>query len=338
MKRFLITLIALSSLSAVAEEAVQTGTPAVLEAINGKKIKAMLQRMEDDKLVFQPVKSTRDIPVPASKVKSLEFFPKYDETAVGEMFAAGNFQGVIDAVGPMMDEFVQYMQIKNNVRDLCLLTYNSYKSLNDYENASRYAQALISTDDEALQLTGQVGLAQIALAQGDLERAAQIKESLPSDADAAMLYLTAALQRAHGDPKEAIQTVTDIIEQHPNDVDILSASELLIAYCYLDMTGTNSVISTNSAMNTARQVKNMYAGTAVAVNAAALWTKLGGPDVEAAQAAEAEAQEAERAAAAAEAEKYRAEKQAQREAEKAAEAAAAANANLTNNVTTTESE
>ncbi|QBG47198.1 tetratricopeptide repeat protein [Verrucomicrobia bacterium S94] len=338
MKCVLMSLVILGSITASAQqnkEIEQTGTPAVMEVANGKKVKVMLQRVEGDRLIFQPYKQLRDMPAPMDKLAQLTFFPKFDPKAVEEMFTAGDFQGVIDTVGSDMEEFVPYMPVPNNLRSTFVLVYHSYKSLEDYESAARYAQQLLAMEDVKMKLLGQVGMAQIALAQGDLVLAEKIRSELPKDAEAASLYIQAAIERANGEPKQAIQTVTRIIENHPNDVEILPASELLVAYCYLDMTGTNSVITTNSAMNTARQVKNMYAGTAVAVNAEKLWAELGGREVEARELAiKAEMEEAEQAA-----EKKKAEQMARRKAEKAAVQAEAANTDVSATTETkTESE
>lgn len=377
MKRVLLSLVALSAIAITAQqnkEAEQTGTPALLETTNGKTAKVMLQKLEDGNLTFAA--GSKSMTVPADKIASLTFsmgkedFNFYREQEVvsseqvaevfkkenlsgaeklelifkdvlkniNQIYNDGDFQKVVDATGPVMEKYVQYMPIQNNMRTPFVLTYNSYKSLGDYANATRYAEMLIAMDDAKMKLMGQVGKAQIALAQDDIAGAEKIKDELPEDAEAATLYLTAAIQRANGQPKEAIITVTQIIEDHANDVQILPASELLVAHCYLDMTGTNSVITTNSAMNTARQVKNMYAGTAVAVNAEKLWEDLGGRELEEKEKALKAEMEAARAEAEARAEKRRAEEKAKREAEKAAKAAEAANTDVTTNETTTESE
>ena len=88
--------------------------------------------------------------------------------------------------------------------------------------------------------------------------------------EAAKLYLLACVQRVQNEPKKAIQTVTSIIAEHGNDVEWLAPSELLSAQIYLDMA------MTNSAVNTARQVMNMYAGTYVSGDAARFYNRLGG--------------------------------------------------------------
>ena len=320
MKRVLLSLIAFSAVVVTAQqEVVQTGTPALLEAANGKKMKVMLQNMKDDKLTFQAFKSTKDMTVPASKIKSLQFFPKYDQEAVDASFISGDFRAVLEVMEPVMGDYIEYMPIDNNMRKTFVLVYNCYRFSGDYDNAAAYAEKLVACSDEDLILKGKAGLALVALAKDDLATAEKLSAEVAEKSEAGGLYLKAEIQRANGEFKQAIQTVTIIIEDHANDMNWLPSSELLTAYCYLDMTGTNSLISTNSALNTARQVKNMYAGSAVAVDAEKLWASLGGAELE----AEIEAEKAVLAAAAKERkEKRRAEEKLKKE-KKAAEKAAA---------------
>ena len=282
--------------------------------------------------------------VPSSKIKSLEFFPKYDQEAVNAAFVEGDFPAVIQVLEPLMSDFVSYMPIENNMRESFVLLYNCYRFSGDFDNAEMYARKLLTCGSEELEMKGKAGLALVAIEKQDFKTAEKYQLELAEKSEAAGLYLKASIQRAGGEPKLAIQTVTVIIEDHANDLEWLPASELLSAYCYLDMTGSNSVISTNSAMNTARQVKNIYAGTAVAVDATKLWASLGGPEIEAL----AEAERAERAALMkAEKERRAAEEKAAKEAKVAAKAAAKAAAEAaaaqesgvsTNTVTETESE
>ncbi|MEI6891491.1 MAG: hypothetical protein V5783_04880 [Pontiella sp.] len=323
MKCVFLSLIAFSSVLVTAQqEVVQAGTPALLEAANGRKIKVMLQSIEDDKLTFQPFKSTKDMTVPASKIKNLQFFPKYDQDAVDAAFISGDFRAVLDIMEPVMADYIEYMAIDNNMRKSFVQVYNCYRFNRDYDNMAAYAERLVACGDDDLVLKGKAGLALVALSKEDLVLAEKLSAEVAEISVVAGLYLKAEIERAQGNSKEAIQTVTIMIEEYANDVEWLPASELLIAYCYLDMTGTNSVITTNSALNTARQVKNMYAGSAVAADAEKLWASLGGAELE----AEIEAEKAVLAAEAEERrEKRRVDEKARKEkkaAEKAAQKAA----------------
>lgn len=322
MKRIIVSLIALTAVVVQAQNKVtQSGVPAILEAANGKKLQVFLQSMENEKLVFQARKSTKNIAVPSSKISSLEFFPKYDKDAVNTAFVQGDFSGAIEILEPLMVDYIDYMPIENNMRESFVLLYNCYRFSGDYDNAKLYAEMFLTCGSEELEMKGKAGLALVAIAKEDFPTAEKYQVELAEKSVAAGLYLKASIERAKGEPKQAIQTVTIIIKEHANDIDWLPASELLASYCYLDMTGSNSVISTNSPMNTARQVKRMYAGSAVSVDAEKLWTSLGGPEIEAL----AEAERAEKAAKVKAAKERRAaELKAKKEAKEAAKAAAKA--------------
>lgn len=341
MKRVLISLIALSAMGVMAQDAqVQSGTPAKL-TVRGKTINVYLQSLEDGKLTFQMAKSPKNIPAPAEKVTSLQFFPKYDEEAVIAAYGRGDYESMLAALEPVMNEYLPYMMIDNNMRDKFDMMYNAYCSQENFAKIKELAAIMIAIGDEDRVVRAQVGNALAMIHAGDIASAEKAVEELGNEA--AKLYLTACIQRAQGDPVNAIQTVTTIISEHANDMEWLPAGELLNAYLYLDMTGTNSVITTNSAMYTARQVKNIYKGSNVAADAEKLWDSLGGRAIE-----EAEAKErAEMKARAKEAEARRkveaAERKAKQAAEKAAakaaaEAAAAAGTNAVETATNKESE
>jgi len=347
MKRIWIGLAALAAMGTMAQEqATQSGTPALLEAANGKKARVFLQRLEDGKLTFQPYKSTKDYTVPATKVNRLTFYPKYDAEAVEQQFNSGDYSAVISSIGSMMEPFWEYMVVDNNLRDAFCMLMDAHRKLGEFSEVRKAANILQETDDPKLVQRGQVNVALTAIADHDLETAKKIRDEVASEA--AGLYLQASIERAEQRPTDAIKTVSGIIIDHANDVEWLGPSELLCAYLYVDMLGTNSVITTNSALHTARQVKNMYRGTHVAADAEKLWTSLGGADLEAAVAAERaewkakekadrEKREAEEKVKreAEEKEKKEAEEKARREAEAAAQAEDAASTNVT---TTTEME
>jgi hypothetical protein len=369
MKRILLGLVALSATVAIAQDTpVQTGTPSRLEAANGKKASVYLQRLEGGNLTFQAPKSTKNMTVPLNKIKSLGFsmskeeFDFYREQNVisaekiteifkkpdldrgaklEEMFAVileniagiynqGDYAGFISAIEPLMRERTQYMAIENNLDDFFIMLMESHRKLGDFSNVRECAATLSASPDPDKVEKAKSTLALVAITENDIATAETIRGELSSKA--AALYLKALIEQAQGNSKQAIQTVSVIIAEHGNDLEWMPQSELLNAHLYLEMTGTNSVITTNSAMNTARQVKNMYAGSNVAADAKKFWASLGGEKIEAEEMAEkaklaAAKKEAEiaRAAAAEAARKERAEKRAaEKQAKKDAEAAAAA--------------
>jgi hypothetical protein len=135
MKRILISLVALVTVcSSQAQKKVaepQPGIPAILEAINGKKARVFLQRMEDGKLVFQPYKSTKEISVDASKVKRLDFVLKYDSEGVAQAFINGEYAAVVATLEPLLQAHAPYMVVDNNLRDAFSMLMKAYRENGD---------------------------------------------------------------------------------------------------------------------------------------------------------------------------------------------------------------
>lgn len=367
-------LILLAAASVFAQERSEsTMTPALLVTATGKKAKVNLQGMADGNLTFAA--GSKSMTVPADKIASLGFSMTKEEfdafradgiisdeevaaifnredldrakkleeifkTCLGnieKLYNAADYAGTIAAVEPLMKGRGQFMAIENNLDDYYVMLMEAYRGVGDYAKGKQCAAVLQGSSDAEKVLLAKANLALVAIDEGDLATAETLEGELESDA--AKLYVQACLLRAKDEPKAAFQTVTTIIAEHANDMEWLPRTELLSAYLYLDMTGTNSVITTNSAVTTARQVKNMYAGSHVAGEARKLWASLGG------EALEAEEMAAKAAVAAAKA-KREAEAKARREAEREArklaqakakaeaEAAAAAKAAAGTNTTT----
>ncbi|MEN7973032.1 MAG: hypothetical protein ABFR47_04275, partial [Verrucomicrobiota bacterium] len=344
MKWVWISLIALCSMVTLAQEGTQSGVPASLEAANGKTVRVFLQHLKDGNITFQPFKSSNDFTVPVSKVKSLTFYPKYDEEALEQQFIAGEYSAFIATLEPIMEPFWEYMVLDNNLRnDFCMLM-DAYLKTGDRAKTRKAADSLLAATDPKVVQRAQVDIALVAILENDLETAKKLRGEITSES--AGLYLQACIEREEKRPEDAIKTVSGIIIDHANDVDWLAPSELLCAYLYLDimeLQGTNSVITTNSAVHTARQVKNIYSGTSVAADAEKLWVSLGGAEHEA-ELAEGRVERLKRKAeqkAKREAEqkaKWEAEQKAKKEAEAAALAEKAASTNGVNETVEMESE
>jgi hypothetical protein len=270
MKHLLISLVVIAASAAVAQDkAVQSGTPSKLTVINGKQANVFLQHMKDGNLTFQPHKSDQNMTVPAEKIKFLEFFPKYDAEGTLQSFQSGEFEQVISVLEPIMNEYWQYMPIDNNLRDAFSMLIDSYMGTGNYAQVKKAAATFIQSDNEDIVLKAKVRLAEAEVAEGNVAAAEKIKAELEGSV-VPDLYLRAVLQRASQQPKAAVITISDIIYEHGNAVDWLPRCELLSAYVYLDMA------MTNSAVQTARQVKNMYKGTSISASAARLYNDLGG--------------------------------------------------------------
>ena len=260
---FLIGVLALTSFCAEAQEkkgSEQSGLPAVLEAVTGKKAPVFLQRIEGGKVVFCPRRSTREISVPASKIKRLDFIVKYDVGNMATNFACGKYEEIIAVLEPLLKPYLPYMGIDNNLREPFLGLVDAYRELGSFDKLAKMAVILQQTGDELLIQKALVDRALIAISNKDLEQAEKLRGELKSEA--AKVYLKAAILRAQQKPKEAIRMVIKVIADYGNDMDWLPQSELLCAYLYLDLK------LTNSAFMTARQVEHLYAGTHISADAA----------------------------------------------------------------------
>jgi outer membrane protein assembly factor BamD (BamD/ComL family) len=82
--------------------------------------------------------------------------------------------------------------------------------------------------------------------------------------EAGRLYGQAVAQREAGDPKQAIQTVAEIVALHMRDEQWMPKVELLSAELYVELD------LLDAADVTARQVQSLYEGTDVAETATAL--------------------------------------------------------------------
>ena len=264
MKRFLVVLMVLSAGTGMvqAQKEQQSGVPARLVAINGKAARSFLQSVEGRKLTFQPYKSTKNIRVDISRVSYLEFYLKYDSAAVDAAFVGGEYDSVLSMLEPIIEPLFEFMVVSNNLQKAQLQMMTSYLNTGQLEQAAKVADILEKVQDPRLALKGTVCKALVAIAQDDLAAAEEIRSEM--DDGAAGLYVQASIERARKKPKVAIQIVADIIANHGNDMEWLPASELLSAHLYLDL------MMTNSAALTARQVKNMYAGTSISADAETL--------------------------------------------------------------------
>ncbi|MCF7817153.1 MAG: hypothetical protein K9M54_04665 [Kiritimatiellales bacterium] len=261
MKRLLISLVALCALAAPGQEeaAVPPGVPARLEVANGKVVKVFLQSCAGSNITFRVLNSDKDITTDPAKIKSLTFYPKYDAAATEQSFNGGDYPAVLATLAPVMEPFMDYMSVSNNMQPAFCMLLDAYRESGDWTQVRESAAVLMATGNPALVIKGQIDTALAALAAGDVSAAETLRAAV--DSEAAGLYLQACIERARQEPKTAIQTATDVIAKHGNDMDWLPSTELLCTRLYLDMA------MTNSADSTARQVQKLYAGTHIAKDA-----------------------------------------------------------------------
>jgi hypothetical protein len=248
----------LMAISAAAQDRVQSGIPAVLTA-NDKSIRVFLQSQEDGKLTFEPFRATRAVTVPSSMVGRLEFIVEYDADRVKQLFTSGEYQAVIDMVEPITRDFEPYMLIANNLQDAYAMLMESYLGVGNWVRVRECAARLMESNIPERAVKAKVYVVLALLNEGNTAGARELLSSI--ELPQANLYTEACILRAEKQFKEAFTVVDKIILEYANDIDWMAPSEYLNAKLYLD------VGLTNSAINTARQVKNIYAGTSSAADA-----------------------------------------------------------------------
>ncbi len=309
MKTLARTAIAVIAFVSVCQAQEQSGVPAKMHIVGvEKELRVFLQRVENGKLYFQRYRQAKDLAGPLSRIASLEFMGNFDAAAARELYRVGDFELMISQMNAELplDEYWPYMRIKNNYQDVfCMLT-RAYLELGDYENATKAAAILMESTSDSVLSTAQSVSIMIALKEGKIDEAEGLLENI--DSPAGVLYFKACIERAKNEPKAAIKLATELIDNFGNDLDWMPKAELLCAYLYQDMAASKPDPYLDSAKQTARQVKHIYAGT----NIAALAERLEGSIAELQERLEAEAKAKAEAEEKAKAEvRARAEKRAQ---------------------------
>ena len=271
MKRVFNIFATFLAVVALTQAQEQPGVPAKMTVATGKVVPVFLQSLVDGKLVFQIYKRTKNIPLrDVTKVSSLDFMNEFDREGVTRLFNAGDYQGVVDKMTtdlkPSLDEYWQYMSIENNFQSEFCNLLTAYLKLDDFENAAIAASNLSRSSNQEVRAKGVAASIKVALAKGDIEDAEKLLERI--DSEVGKLYLMACIERAGNNPKAAFKLVNNIISEHPNNLNWMPQSEFLNVHLYMD------IGLTNSAIQTARQVKNIYGNSNVAAEAQKLQTFL----------------------------------------------------------------
>ena len=295
MKRLFKILAMVLAVVAVAQAQEQSGVPAKMEVVTGKVVPVFLQSLSEGKLVFQIYKRERDIPLgDITKVARFDFMNQFDGEGVNALFNAGDYQAVVDKMAadlkPSLDEYWQYMSVENNFQNEFCNLLTAYLELGDMEQAEMAADILSRSSNRDVRAKGKVAAIKVALKKGNIEDAEKMLESVESEVG--KLYLKACVERARENPKGAFLLVNQIISEHPNDLRWMPQSEFLNVHLYMD------IGLTNSAIQTARQVKNIYGNSNIAADAQKMKTYL--EEAQAAAEAAAKALEEEEARARAE--------------------------------------
>jgi hypothetical protein len=271
MKRLFNILATLLAVAAFAQAQEQSGVPAKMEVITGKTVPVFLQSLADGELVFQIYKRPKNIPLgDITKVTRFDFMNDFDRDGVTQFFNAGEYQAFVDKMTtdlkPSLEEYWQYMSVENNFQTEFCNLMAAYLKLDDMPNAEMASSILRQSSNPDVRAKGTAAAIKVALAKGSIEDAEKMLESF--DSEVGNLYLQACIERARQNPKAAFLLVNEIISEHPNDLQWMPQSEFLNAHLYMD------IGLTNSAIQTARQVKNIYGDSNIAVEAQKLQTFL----------------------------------------------------------------
>jgi hypothetical protein len=290
--KILAAFLAVVTLTQAQED--QAGVPARMSVVTGKTVPVFLQSLSEGKLIFQIYRRPKDIPLnDITKVTRFEFMNQFDSAGVNELFNAGEYQAVVDKMSaelePPMDEYWQYMSVENNFQNEFCRLLTAYLELGEMDLAGKAALTMMQSTNPDVRAKGTTVAVKVALAAENIEEAENILEGF--DSEVGKLYLGACIERAKENPKAAFQLINEIVFEHSNDLNWMPQAEFLNVQLYMD------IGLTNSAIQTARQVMNIYGNSNIAVDAEKLQTYLIEAQAAAEVAAKAREEEEERARA-----------------------------------------
>ena len=266
MRRVVSIVLLLSTFVAWAG-AQQSGLPAKMTIMNGNTADVFLQRVEGGNLVFQANRSTRDLSGPIDKIYYLQFLSKLDGELLVNLYSSADYAGMIQNIDQGLnsktDEYWQFMSINNNYKKVFLMLMESYFEVGNYEQAAAAGAGFAQNEeDDVAADKGRAMLIRLALMQDQIEEAEKRLEEVVTPS--AKLYLTACIQQKKGEYKESIWSVSDLLEQYANDLDWVPQAELLNAVSYRLLADDEVVPYMDSAISTARQVKNIHVDSSCA--------------------------------------------------------------------------
>jgi len=268
MKRFVLCcLLSVAASGVVAQEV--AGVPAKLETANGKVVNSLLQGCSNGLLTFRLHRGKKEFTVPVSKVRKLTFVTKFDRARAKEAFDAADYGAAISVLEPALLPLKEYMVVDNDLRPAYRMLMLSYYGVGDFEKLNDAVKVVEGMNVPDYRTEAKVCSALVALAKDDVAAAEEIRSELEKSSPAAALYIKACTLRKKAAYRDAIWTATEVLAEHGNDLLWMPPTELLCARLYLDMG------MTNSASLTARQVKHIYTGTRIAVEAKRMRDQLG---------------------------------------------------------------
>ncbi|QHI70355.1 tetratricopeptide repeat protein [Tichowtungia aerotolerans] len=249
MKRIVILLTSVLCCLASAQESRTLN--AKLNRADGKAFRVILEDCDGTHLTYSLESGRESKTLPLVDIKELEIqLPKLSLDALQAKLVAAEYAEVVSALEPVVGGAGIYMVVPNNAVSLYALLTKAYLRNGDIEKARGSAEQLKAVSDAAVKKQALATIAQCVLEAGELDEAGRLIGELSDPV--AKLYLTARLQRAAGQSKEAIQTVIDLIASYPNDHNWMPQTEYLDAQLYLDLG------MPDSAAEVAHQVMVLY--------------------------------------------------------------------------------
>lgn len=227
----------------------------VIDLNNGRKTNVIIQKSDNTDIHFIEYKSKKKFVVPADKVNSIKFISEYnfdnfrnEINFTDEAFI--NFENEIK-------KYSNFMFVNNNLLNY-FYDYLDYVFISDrFENSLiYYIDILKSSPVSSINAKGLHYECMYRIKIHEFDKVQEIAENISNEAD--KIYYQALIFNEQKKFKDAMQTVTQMIINHPNNTSWLPPTELLAAKIYL------SLGLTNSAISTIKQIKNIYNGTITA--------------------------------------------------------------------------
>jgi tetratricopeptide (TPR) repeat protein len=233
---------------------------AVLTRTDGRSFRVVLEGCDSAQLTYRLENGRESKTLPLADVRRLQIeLPKLNLKKLSTRLAAAEYSEVISSLEPVAGGAGEYMPLPNNAVSAFALLTKALLRNGDLEAARKAAEQLQAVSEPDLKEWARAVVAQSVLESGKLQQAGELIDQLSDPA--ARLYLTARIQRARGQSKEAMQTVIELISSHPNDLNWMPQTEYLCAQLYLDLE------MPDSALETARQTAALYSGSEFRIEA-----------------------------------------------------------------------
>ncbi len=233
---------------------------ATLTRDDGRAWRVVLIGCDTNQLTYHLENDSTPKTLPLPQVQSLEIkLPQLDLRELNARLVSADYQGVVAELEPAVGDAAPYMVVPNNAVDAFALLTKAHLRSGEVKKALDAATYLQAVKDPELKAVAADTMAQAVLELGDLAAAKQQVERLSDPA--AALYLTARIQRAEQQSKDAMQTVIELIASHPNDHNWMPQAEYLCAQLYMDLK------MLDSAAEVARQVQVLYPASEFKVEA-----------------------------------------------------------------------